>query len=108
VLWAAAGADNYGVQQVSAAVELSVRWDQTATHAVNAQGATEGYDATVIVDREIAVGSIMALGTIESIGDTPTDLKVVKRLQKTPDLKGRKFHYVASLQNYNDSLPTIV
>lgn len=107
VLWAASSHDDYGNPLVDAAAEITVRWVEKRTEGVGPNGEAIAIDATVVVDQEIAVGSIMWLGAKDDLPDTPTNLKQVVAYNQTPDIKGREFYRTVSLIRYSDTLPTL-
>ena len=66
VLLEASGVDRNGEPTVDAATEIDVRWIDGQTEALNKDGVVIGYDATVLTSQEIALESIMWLGTEEN------------------------------------------
>ena len=106
VLWEASGTDDYA-GKVNAAVELDVRWEYTEREVTDAQGNQVAITATVIVDRDVAVGSIMWLGTLAAVPTPKVDLHCVVSFTKTPDIKNREYRRELSLARYNDTLPSI-
>ena len=73
VLWAFAGYDNYGDVTVSAAVEVDVRWETVNRESLDAQGNSISIDSVVVVDRVVAVGSIVWLGEVAGIATPPVN-----------------------------------
>ena len=110
VLWAAVedSFDDYGKHKVSAAIEVKVRWEEKKQESVDAMGNTIALDAFVVVDRVIAVGSIMWLGKKADLATPPVNLKEVAEYREVPDIKGRKSGRVVLLVRYSNELPTIV
>ena len=106
--WAKAGDNDYGEPTVSAGIEISVRWEQSKEDGLGNQSNSIPYDASVVVDRVIAVGSIMWLGKLLDLPTTTTDLFQVADYDEIPDIKGRKYRRVLKLLRYGDTLPTIV
>lgn len=107
VLWAANGFDNYGEPKVHGPVEIAVRWEEEGQEALDAQGNNIAIDASVVVDREIPVGSIMWLGRLRDVADPPVNLNQVVSFNKIPDVKGRTFRRTALLIRYSDALPSL-
>ena len=108
VLWAATGVDDYGEHKVSAAVEIRVRWEEKRREGVNPNGNTIAVEATVVVDRVIAIGSIMWLGKKADLADPPVNLKQVMGRGEIPDTKGRKTRRTVLLVRHSNELPTVV
>lgn len=108
VLWAASGTDNYGEHTVNAATEIAARWESGLAEAVGAQGAVIASSGTVVVDREIAVGSILWKGKLCDVPTPKTNLHQVIDYQETPDVKARNYRRVVTLARYSDELPGIV
>lgn len=107
VLWAASGHDDYGEPKVNSAVELSVRWTEGREETTDAQGEVVSYDATVRVDREIAVGSVLWKGKLADVPSPTSDLFRVVARKTVPDLKGRDFERIVFLKRLSESLPTL-
>lgn len=107
VLWEASGKDDYGEVTVDAAAEITVRWAERRREGVDPQGNTIAIDATAVVDREIAVGSIMWLGALVDLPTPLTDLNQVVNYNSIPDIKGREFYRTVSLIKYGNTLPVL-
>lgn len=105
VLRAASGFDDYGEAKVTAAVEIDVRWENRRDEVLDANGNTIGVDATVVVNQDIAIGSIMWLGLLKNFSAPFTNLMEVVTFNKVPDIKGRKFRRVVNLIRYSDQIP---
>ena len=111
VLWAFDHYDDDGQPVVSStAVEIDVRWEKTRREVVGPQGVPIATDATVAVDQDIAIGSLMWEGSINDIPGTSevpeSDLYQVINFQKVPDIKNRYIRRVVTLMRFNDTLPT--
>ena len=96
----AASYDDFGQPVITAPEELDVRWVWKQTMMTGPQGKPISVDATVVVGREVELGSKMWLGTLADwLGtgtgsslesDNPDDsLMEVVAIKITPDLKGR-------------------
>ena len=109
VLLARIGSDDYDAPVVSTATELDVRWVQTKTQGIDPQGNTIAYDVSAVVDREIAIDSIMWLGTLEAFNALSdyTDLYQVSNMRIAPSIKGKYKRYTAQLMRYQNKLPKI-
>ncbi len=108
-LWTKNGDDDYGGAKVNAKVEIKVRWEEKRSEAVDKDGNTIAIDATVVVDQEIAVGSIMWLGALADVADPPVNLKEVVVYNETPDLKSRGIpRRTVGLVKYSNQLPSLV
>lgn len=108
-LWSANGVDREGEYKVDAVVGIRTRWEIGRTEAKGILSSTIAFDELVIVDREIAVGSIMRKGDVELVPDPPTNLREVVDYIEVPDLKGRaRFtrRYVKLIKHSNE-LPTL-
>jgi hypothetical protein len=108
VLWAFSTYDANGDPVVSAAEELSVRWEQRKTESIDAQGAPIALNAKADVDQDVTAGSIMWLGELRDLPTSPTDLHEVVDFNKIPDIKGREFKRTATLRKWKGTLPSIV
>ena len=118
LLWAANGFDLNGLPaRATVYVELDVRWNNNRTKSMDNLGNVIALDALVVVDRDVAVGSVMwegsahdlaeALpGTGSSTADVPTSgLFEVKTFKKTNDIKGRAIRRTCGLQRIGDFMP---
>jgi len=111
VMWVPSGHTRTGDKTVSAGVELGVRWeDATETNRPN-KSDEEQFDAMVVVNQDVVVGSIFWKGKEEDLPDpvtNATNLYEVIRFIKTPDVKGRNFRRTCLLKKWSDTLPDIV
>ena len=107
VLWAANGTDDNGDVEVDAAVEIDVRWEEKRTETLDPAGNTIAADATVVVNQDIAVGSIMWPGELEDVADPPVDLWQVIDFNKIPDVKGRAQRRTVMLMRHSNELPEL-
>lgn len=110
LLWAASATEvnDKGQRKISAAVEMDVRWENMQIEGPDGQGNIVSITAKVVVDRDIAIGSIMWLGTLETVASPPVDLKKVVNFSSIPDIKRRNFRRVVSLTRFSNTLPTLV
>ena len=108
VLWMADANvfDGYGEHKVTASkVQLSVRWEERNTEAIDPNGNTIAVDALVVVDRAITIGSIMWQGCIIDVAATPVNLYEVVTRNDVPDIKNRNTRRVVGLKRYSNELP---
>jgi hypothetical protein len=64
VLWPAVATDKYGEATVGEPREIWVRWETKLKQVIDAKGEQSIYDATVIVEEDVAVGSHIWLGEL--------------------------------------------
>lgn len=107
VLWAANGFDNNGEVKIDAAVEVDVRWEEKQTESLDPTGNTIRSDATVVVDQDIVIGSIMWKGILDDVTTPPVDLWQVINFSDIPDVKGRVDRRLALLIRYSNELPEL-
>lgn len=107
VLWAASGFDDNGKVKVAAAVEINVRREEKRTETLDPTGNTIAADATVVVNQDIVVGSIMWLGELEDVADPPVNLWAVIDFNKIPDIKGRAYRRTVMLMRHSNELPEL-
>jgi hypothetical protein len=121
VVWPIAGYDDYGSIVVSNPIQIPCRWDDVLRQVLSPQGETVTTDATVIVDREIPVGSLMWQGRLKdwsdalgnnplrvSIVDMVKSLREVKSYNASPDIKGRFYTRTVGLIRYKGKLPPLI
>lgn len=94
VLWPATGMDNYAQVILGTAVEIKV-------DAIEEHGASAGGQA--IVDREIALGSHFAFGTLAGF-DADTRVLQVTDYKEVPDIRGINNFRMVKLEYLKKSL----
>lgn len=102
VLWARTGYDDYGQHSVISPIEIRVRWQFGKSGFKDPNRNNIDYDATAVVDKSIAVGSLMFLGRLITYTNASTKYQVVD-YKETPDLKGRQIHRLVLLKRLNDA-----
>jgi len=107
VLWENNGYDRYGKIKLKSPVEIDCRWEKGHEESLDHQGHTVGYDVNVVVDQDIAPGSILWLGSLADVPSPPTNLRQVIEFRKTPDIKAVVHRRVVRLARYSDELPSI-
>lgn len=91
VLWSRMGFDGHGEPELASPTAIKVRWNQARREVIDATGAPVAVDATVVVDRDIVLGSRMWLGHITDLPSPVTEQMEVVSFTKTPDIKGREY-----------------
>jgi hypothetical protein len=99
--------NNYGREELKAAVAIKTRWETKNKEVLDSIGNTIGIESTVVVDREIPVGSILWKGKLIDIPATPTDLRQVVTYNETPDIKNRYVRRIVGLVKYSNELPNL-
>lgn len=105
VLWPFLKHDSNGEPVVSDPVEILVRWEHTVMQALNNESGSIVVTAAVMVDLAIAPGSIMRLGTLDSVPDPPNKLVEVVDFVETPDVKARNFQRSVIVRRWERGLP---
>lgn len=108
-MWPFTGYDSYGQPTVGQPVQIPVRWIFEKREAVDPKGNTITLDGTVIVARDIDIGSHMWLGELAdwygtgSGSNFPDELLYeVKTFQKTPDIKGRAIRRIVGIMRLHN------
>ena len=109
VYWEAVGIDAYNNPTILAevGVEIPCRWNADSREVVNPKGAVVTTDGLVIVNQDIAIGSILWLGELADLPDPLTDLVQVIKFNTGDDLKGRHQRRSVDIMKYTDTLPTV-
>ncbi len=108
LLWARTGTDNLGRHTVAATpVEIRVRLNDTQAETTDGKGDTILLDATATVDRNIEVGSRLALGTLltwDEAGSAARDsgLYEVKTYNQTGDRRNRGQYREVGLMRFHN------
>lgn len=105
VLCTYVGQDNYGNPLLDDPVEISVRWEETYKESIDPRGNPILITDTVVVDQDIAVGSILWLGELSAFSSPYTNLRIVNEYRETPDLKNIHRRRVVELGHWSDHLP---
>ena len=111
MLWAFSSFDNYGQAQVSAAVEIDVEWPQGFSESNANQDSKESSSDTLVVNENVALGSILWFGKEEDLPTgtaDPSPLYSVVSRNLQPDIKARNFRYTLTVTRFSATLPTIV
>lgn len=124
LLYPVVGIDDFGTptRSRSGVVELDVRWVDRRSDTVDAEGNTIALDATVVVDREIDIHSVMWKGSLEDAwelvpgtgtgtgtGVVPTEGHYFEVLtyNEAPDLKARAVRRTVGLRRYKAVPPDL-
>ena len=109
VLWAYSSTDETGDPVVSAAAEISCRWEHRKSQIVGPEGKPVAVDAEVWVTSEIALDSILWKGELTDLPNPVenVDLYVVVAYNEIPDLWDRTRERTVLLARYGQSLPTV-
>jgi len=97
-LWTRDSVDSYGDPTFSAPVSILVRWEQKTELFVNVRGEEKRSNSVVFLDRDVAVGDFLLLGT--STAADPTSVQNAQQVQdfrKIPSLDGSKYERRAIL-----------
>lgn len=115
ILWPLNTYDRHGQPTVGNPVELLVRWVGQQSQSLDPAGNVITIDATVVLDQDVTIDSLMWLGTLnewKNGGGSQAPgkpLMVVKAFNSTPDVRGRATRRTAGLMRYQDqsiTLPT--
>lgn len=92
VLWPANGFDNTGNVKIGSPIEIPCRCEDATADAKSPDADPYSFIGTVYVDREIALGSKIWIGTIATLpnGLNVQALRTVTNYEAIPDIKGRK------------------
>jgi hypothetical protein len=116
ILWplltpASAGRQKFNEPLKGDPVELSVRWDDQQKEILGSNGTPVRVDAVVIVDRRIAIDSLMVKGTLSewlgtgsATAQDPTVMQVIV-FNEVPDIKNRVSYREVGLIRFRSSLP---
>lgn len=107
VLWSKNGDNTYGETKINAKIEIDSRWETTRQDTRNPERATTGFESIVYVDREIAIDSILWLGSIDDLPTTPTNLRQVKDYDEIPDIKSRNVQRFVTVVKFSNELPEL-
>ena len=107
VLWTVAGRDGEGNPTLNNPVEIRCRWEDGSREIRRSDGTIIAVDATVYVDRSIAVDSILCRGRLDDVGDSPTNLNRVAYINTIPDIRNQHVNYELLLVRHNNTLPSL-
>jgi hypothetical protein len=89
-------------------VEIDVRWEETDWQVSADMSKGNAVNSVVLVDRDIATGSILRLGTLASLPSKMNNLFEVIGTNKVPDIKGVEYQWTCMLTKRQPTLPTVV
>jgi hypothetical protein len=102
VYWAPVGVDRYGKTTFDDPVEISCRWNDAWTQAINPDGTWVWSRATIFTETELLNTGMLMFGTLDDLGsDFPEDVKQDQRVVEifnvsaTDNLKGTQTIYQA-------------
>lgn len=108
VLWVASpNMSQHSREQVRPPKEIRVRWEWGLKLNVGSPDGSEKMTATVYVDREITIGSILRKGRQQDLPSVVDDLTQVLDYKEIPNVKGRFARRLVMLGLYGDDLPQI-
>jgi len=102
VYWPPLQAGSYGKRKFGAAVDISVRWEDTNELYVTVNGEQATSSSKVYSGVDLTVGGFLWLGTVVTLtdADNPTlneGAGEIMRFDKIPNIKATKFLRVAYL-----------
>lgn len=108
VLWLVESRDRYNEAVYGDPEEIDTRWEWCRNDAKKADSRSVMHDAWAVVDREIAVGSRMKLGTLDDwygtgSGEEGEILEVVN-YDEIPDIRGEIARREVKLRRYHDQV----
>lgn len=110
VLWELKSHDSHGRPTVYDPVEIKVEWNARTSRNRSNQTSSQGVEATVVVDRKIALGSVMWLGKlvdwkgVRPDSDSEEVMQVVE-YHRTPDIRGREVRQTVELTRFREAWP---
>jgi hypothetical protein len=92
----------YGKPTYDSPVEISVRWEDVVEEFMDAEGSVQKSRSLVYVDRDVAVGSVLMLGSLTTGVDTTNPKNndgawEVRHFEKLPNFKATEFLRTAYL-----------
>lgn len=102
VYWPPLEADEYGKPTYDDPVEVTCRWEDTQKLFVTPQGSTETCASIVYVDRDVEVGGVLLLGSLDS-DINESDPKAnegaseIRQFSKIPNIRNTELLRVAYL-----------
>ena len=86
--------NEYGDPNLATPLPIKVRWEDRAERFINMKGDEDHSRAIVWTLREVVVGSYLYLGDVTTANpETVVGADQVRRVEFTPDIKGRVFLY---------------
>lgn len=113
VLWEKTGQDEHNEPTVASPVEIPVRWHWKRRQVAGPNGLPIAVDVTVVVNQDVADGSLLWLGTLDDLPGTGTpyvptsDVVQVLTRDWVPDIKARNVRRVLMCSRFNDSAPNV-
>lgn len=97
VYWEASGVSDHGQPTYEAPVQIDCRWEGVTEEFIDSDGDRVLSRARLIVDRDIAMKSVLWLGVLVDVVDENDprendDAWEVRQFRKTPNKGAKKFH----------------
>lgn len=105
VLWRIAGYSSDGNPTVYNPEEINTRWEDGDSQILGKDGSPISINASIMVEEEIDVGSLLWKGTLASLPASPSPIVEVMGLEIVPDVKIRKYQRTLSCSRYGKPLP---
>lgn len=107
ILWRYASKDDYNRPIVSQPEEIAVRFKLGQVQSMDQKGSVISYDGSAVTEEIYQIDSILWIGRLKDMPESPTPLYQIKSYRETPDLKGRETKFTAMLMRYTDTLPAL-
>jgi hypothetical protein len=109
VLWSFVTTDKNGQPLVAPPRQLNeTGWMTGIRESIDQSANPIAISATVDVNEEIPIFSIMRLGALTDVPSPPNNLHQVVDIKITPDVKGREIKYTVMLSRWQKPLPRII
>lgn len=106
-MWTFSSYDSHGEPTVIDPVEIDTHWESGLRERMGENDNPIAISGTILVDRDIALNSILWLGELVDLPASPTNLVEVVDFDKIPDDKGRKFQRTVFVKKWKEDLPTV-
>lgn len=107
ILWRYSSKDDYNRPINRPYEEVMINFSLKRRQSTDAKGSVISYDATATTGETYPIDSILWIGELKDMPESPTPLYQVKGYSEMSDVKNRETKYKADLVRYTDTLPTI-
>lgn len=108
VVWEFSARTRNNEIRVKTPYEIDVRWDASSSQVRDQTGKLVRTDATIFLDQQIPIDSIMWQGMYDDLDNPPDNLFIVVSNDYTQDTRGINTERHVNVARYHNVLPPIL
>lgn len=104
VIWVKLGSDRFNIDSYDTPIEIDCRWEDKNTQVKLPSGEIVNSTAKIMVDTDISLETVIRLGALADLPETPDNLHEVVISNSIPDLDGTEFQRTIITQRFTQTL----